>query len=68
MTTYEACAIIEGFDGEAHTDDEMVQAVQTLIDNGDAWRLQGFYGRLAVTFINNGLCTRPDSPALPAHS
>ena len=56
MTTYDACAIIEGFDGEDHTEDDIIEAFQFLIDDGIIWRLQGFYGRAAKQLIDNGVC------------
>lgn len=60
MTTYDACAIIEGFDGCGDAPEhEVTAAVQHLIDTGDAWRLQGSYGRMAMDYLNAGLCTRP---------
>lgn len=36
--------------------DELVSFFQGLIDSGDAWTLQGFYGRTAVSLIEAGLC------------
>ena len=58
MDSYTACSIIEGFDGEPHTEKEVIEAVQSLIDSGLVWQLQGFYGRLAVQLIETGLCER----------
>lgn len=58
MTSYNACAAIEGFDGQEHTEDEIIEAFQYLIDCGDAWKLQGFYGRTAASLIEQGLCHR----------
>ena len=55
-TTYDACATIEGFDGVEHTDEEMIEAYQSLIDSGTVWSLQGFYGRTAASLIEQGLC------------
>jgi hypothetical protein len=55
-SSYDACAAIEGFDGLDHTEDEIIEAFQFLIDCGDAWRLQGFYGRTAVNLIQQGVC------------
>lgn len=37
--------------------DEMVALFQELIDNGQAWRLQGSYGRTAYDLIQQGFCT-----------
>jgi hypothetical protein len=56
MTNYEACAAIEGFDGEDHTEEEIIDAFQYLIDTGAAFTLQGFYGRTAAALINSGQC------------
>lgn len=56
MNSYDACAVIEGFDGHEHTDEEIIEAFQFLIDCGDAWTLQGFYGRTAASLIDQGLC------------
>ena len=56
LSTYDCCAIIEGFDGEEHTEDEVIAAFQRLIDTGQAWQLQGFYGRTAAHLIDIGLC------------
>lgn len=59
-TTYSACAAVEGFDGEEHTEDELLEAWQFLIDTGAAWSLQGWYGRTASNLIDAGLCSVPD--------
>ncbi len=56
QSSYDACAVIEGFDGVEHTEEEIIEAFQFLIDNGDAWSLQGFYGRTAHNLIQRGVC------------
>jgi hypothetical protein len=56
---YEACAIIEGFDGDEHNADEVIDAFQHLINTGAAWSLQGFYGRSAARLIEQGLRSKP---------
>lgn len=56
LSTYEACAIIEGFDGEAHSHEEVIEALQSLIDSGVVWTLQGSYGRMADAMIEDGAC------------
>ena len=55
-SSYDACSIIEGFCGWEPEEDEIIAAFQFLIDSGDAWRLQGFYGRNAAALIERGLC------------
>jgi len=56
MSSLDACGVIEGFDGMEHTEDEIIEAFQTLIDDGIVWNLQGFYGRAAHSLIQQGLC------------
>lgn len=59
MNTYRACEILEGFDDGEASQAERTEAMQFLIDNGMAYTLQGFFGRLAEDYINAGLCHRP---------
>ena len=63
MNTYAACSIIEGFDGEEHSAEEIIEAFQSLIDSGACWVLQGFYGRTAAALIANGQCQRAKEAA-----
>jgi hypothetical protein len=58
LTPYDACAIVEGFSGEEHTNQEILTASQWLIDDGACWTLQGWYGRTAIYLIENGLVER----------
>ncbi len=55
MTDYNACAIVEGFDGMEHDQKEEQQAWAHLIKTGLCWKLQGWYGRSAMDWINAGL-------------
>ncbi len=57
MNTFDAVGIAEGFI-EAESEDQVIQAWQTLIDTGLAWQLQGWFGRQAQHLINEGVCTR----------
>lgn len=54
LTTYDACAIVEGFDGDEHTEEEQLDAWQALVDSGAVWSLQGWYGRTATALIAAG--------------
>ena len=56
MTPYIATAIAEGFcEGENATEDEKHDAWQYLVDTGQCWHLQGFFGRTATNLIEAGL-------------
>lgn len=59
MTLYDACAIVEGFDGLEHSDERTLEAWQFLIDTGACWTLQGWYGRQAHSLIEQGVCCDP---------
>lgn len=39
------------------TDNEVINLFQNLIDSGQAWQLQGSYGRTASQLIEAGICT-----------
>lgn len=41
---------------EETSEEDVIIGYQTLIDSGDAWRLEGHVGRTAMEFINNGQC------------
>lgn len=56
MTSFDACATIEGFCGhENATQEELAAAWQYLVDTGEVWTLQGFYDRTARDLIEFGL-------------
>jgi hypothetical protein len=55
LTPYLATAYAEGFcEGEGATMDEQLTAWQYLHDTGQAYRLQGFFGRTAQALIEQG--------------
>lgn len=62
MDSYTATGIAEGFI-EADSEDQVIEAWQTLIDTGLAWQLQGWFGRQAMALIDAGLCTAPRKAA-----
>lgn len=55
MDTYTATGIAEGFI-EAESEEQQIEAWQTLIDTGLAWSLQGWFGRTASQLIDAGIC------------
>lgn len=60
MTPYRACECAEGFgSGENATLKEVAASWQYLVDTGLCWQLQGWYGRNAVTLIENGIISKP---------
>uniref|UniRef100_A0A6H1ZRQ1 DUF7417 domain-containing protein n=1 Tax=viral metagenome TaxID=1070528 RepID=A0A6H1ZRQ1_9ZZZZ len=42
--------------GEMSSKEEIIDFFQELIDSGQAWTLQGSYGRTAQELINTGRC------------
>ncbi len=58
MTPYLAVAIAEGFcGGEGASEEDQIEAWQYLIDTGQCWTLQGWFGRTARDLIEAGICT-----------
>ena len=56
MTLYLAVAIAEGFsESEEASRERQIEAWQYLHDTGDAYKLQGWYGRTARDLINEGI-------------
>ena len=56
MNTFDAVGIAEGFI-EADSEEQVIEAWQTLVDTGLAWQLQGWFGRTAQQLINQGVIT-----------
>ena len=55
MTTFQAITMIE--DTPQATEEQYIQAFQSLIDSGACWQLQGWYGRTAMRLIESGHCS-----------
>ena len=55
MTTYDAIAILEGFSDQEPTLEDNMNAWALLIETGQCWTLQGWYGRNAAGLIQDGL-------------
>lgn len=55
MSSYNACAIAEGFSGEEPTITETAAAWQYLLDTGLCFQLQGWYGRTATSLLESGM-------------
>ena len=53
MDTYQAVGLAEGFI-EADTEEQVLEAWQTLVDTGMAWQLHGWFGRTARHLIEEG--------------
>lgn len=60
MTDYEAVGLAEGFI-EAENEGQIIEAWQHLIDTGLAWRLQGWFGRMAEELIQRGVCHKQEA-------
>ena len=55
MDSFTATGLAEGFI-EAESEEQVIEAWQTLIDTGLAWQLQGWFGRTASRLIEDGIC------------
>ena len=58
MNQFNAVGIAEGWI-EAESEDQYIEAWQSLIDSGLAWKLQGWFGRTASELIGQGICLEP---------
>lgn len=56
--TYTACSIVENFDGKEHKWQDEIRAWAYLIKTGACWKLQGWYGRNAQEFIDDGFISK----------
>ena len=64
MDSFTATMIAEGV--QDATEDQVIEAWQTLIDSGLAWQLQGWFGRTAMTLIEDGVCVAARAPTRDA--
>jgi hypothetical protein len=62
MDSYTATGIAEGFI-EADSEEQVLEAWQTLVDTGLAWQLQGWFGRTASQLIASGYINAPEVTA-----
>lgn len=53
MDTYTAIGLAEGFI-DSDSEEQVLEAWQTLVDTGMAWQLQGWFGRTARHLIEEG--------------
>ncbi len=53
MNTFDAVGIVEGFI-DSNSEEQVLEAWQTLVDTGMAWQLQGWFGRTARHLIEEG--------------
>jgi len=55
--TFDEVIFIMDYEAGELNDDQIIEGMQRLIDSGLVWKLQGFYGRLAMNLIEAGCCT-----------
>jgi hypothetical protein len=58
MAQFDEVSFIMEFEGGDLTFEEVIIGFQHLIDSGTVWQLQGSYGRIAASLLDQGLCTK----------
>ena len=59
LTSYLATAYAEGFgEGENASTEDQLKAWAYLIKTGTCWNLQGWFGRIAHSFIEGGIISK----------
>jgi len=51
---------INAYENDEMTHEEEIAFMQSLINGGNAWKLQGHYGLAAQNLIDQGLCKLPE--------
>lgn len=55
---YDLVGNIIAYESGELSDENTIKLFQHLINNGQAWKLQGHYGRTAMALIKAGYCTQ----------
>jgi hypothetical protein len=68
MDSFTAVGLAEGFldptkPNKEEQKAEILEAWQYLIDTGEVWQMQGWFGRTAQALLDRGLCRPAPSPA-----
>ena len=53
---FDVVDFIMAFEGGDISEADIVYGIQTMINDGSVWQLQGFYGRTAQSLIDEGFC------------
>jgi hypothetical protein len=55
---FDQVGFIIAFENGLSSDQDIIEGFQNMIDSGIVWKLQGSYGRTAVSLIEAGHCHR----------